>query len=171
MGMRKNMINVVAGFCVAVACLGGCGGGASSSPVSPVSQSKATLKFSIANLPVGVKVGALQLHFSLPDGVVPAHLSGGNDASASLVLSGAAGGSSSSLSGVSFVSPVVTIGVANAGGLAGGEFLALDCVIASGSSVSPASFPSQATIDVGDDSGSPSLPIVGLTVPITVTLN
>lgn len=159
----KILLCCVSLLMVLSACGGGGGGGGANEAAPPTT---ATLKLLINDLPVGVKVGALQVHFNLPAGVFPATLSG-NDASGSVVFSGNAYGLGS-LSVASYVASLTTIGAVSSGGLIGGEYITFNCSITPGSVVSAASFPAQATIDSADDTGV--VPITGLTVPITVTL-
>lgn len=132
--------------------LSACGGGSSGEVTPTTTPTTATLKLSIDNLPAGAKVGALQVHFNLPAGVIPASLAG-NDASASIASSGNATG----LGGVnlaSYVSSLITIGTINSGGLVSGEYLTVNCTITPGTVVSAASFPVLAIIESADDPGA-----------------
>lgn len=166
MSVKRNIMNVVAGLLVALVLvsIGGCGGGTSAAPAPPTAPTSATLKLSINNLPALTKVGALQVHFNLPAGVVPTTLSG-SDASGSIALGG-----DSTFSQASFVSPVVTIGVISGTGLSGGQFATMACSISPVTTVSLASFTTLAAIDSADDTSLASL-VGTITVPIAVTLN
>ena len=184
--MKINVIKVVARLLVILLLVSmtGCGGGTSTTetpvisetqtPVAPatvtpaapaIAPTKATLKLSINNLPASVKAGALQFSFTLPTGVIPSSLSG-NDATGSINLSSNVVG----LPSASFASQVVTVGVISSGGLAGGELLTMNCSISPGTTVLSAAFPVKATVEIADDTGTPLLPIAGLTVPIIVAI-
>lgn len=165
--MKINKIGVFAGLLVAaVLSMAGCGGGAST-PAAP--PTKATLKLSISNLPVGVKAATLSVHFTLPAGVVPVPLVA-NDASGAIAFSGNNINVQNSLSAASYIAAtgVVTIGAVSLNGLVGGEYMTLNCAINPGTTVTTASFPAQATFDSASDTGSAA--IVGLAIPVAVTL-
>lgn len=166
--MKIKNISVFAGLLVALS-LGvtGCGGGGGTTPAAPT---KATLRLSINNLPVGVKAATLSVHFNLPAGVVPVPLAGGNDASGAIAFSGNNSNVTNSLSAASYVAAtsLVTIGAVSLNGLVGGEYMTLNCAINPGTTVTTASFPALATFDSASDTGSAA--IVGLVIPIAVTL-
>lgn len=127
----------------------------------------AALKFAINNLPAGITITGLQVHFSLPNGVVPALLTG-SDATDSIAFSGIASGNQSSDKFASFDLPVATISATFPGLSSGGEFMTMNCNINSGTAIDGASFPALATIDVAIDANNNT--ITGLTIPIVVTL-
>ncbi len=127
----------------------------------------AALKLSINNLPAGITITGLQVHFSLPNGVVPVPLTG-SDATDSVAFSGPSSGNQGSDKVASYDFPVATIGSTFSGLSSGGEFMTMNCTINPGTNIEVASFPALATIDVAIDANNNS--IAGLTIPIVVTL-
>ncbi|HEY3309798.1 MAG TPA: hypothetical protein VGJ93_15205 [Desulfuromonadaceae bacterium] len=128
----------------------------------------ATLKIDVQNLMPGVSVGGLKFSFALPTGVSPAVLSAD-------VITGAVTNATSSVTGVNgslsyaeYANSLVSIGIVSVTGFGAGEFMTFNCLIAPGSPITPASFPTHADILSAINTGS--IQITGLTLPITVTL-
>lgn len=151
------------------ACGGGGGGSAPAPAPAPTptpAPTKAILKVSTANVPTGTLVGGIQISIILPAGVTPAVLSG-NDASGSVAASGKAVSGVLAVSSYDAVTRTLTPGTISGTGFAAGEFLTITCLIASGTTVTAASFPTQATIITIFDSNSIGIP--GAASPIIVT--
>ena len=154
----------------ALGCGGGGGGGGGTTP--PANPTKATLTFSIPSLPAGTQVGGVQFTVNLPPGVSPAVLSGANDASGSVSLTGgaaAAGNLSFANFTPSAASPQISIVVAAPSGFGTGNFAVVNCVIAPGTTVSTSGF-SLSNIKVVDTNGT-SIPSASATVSIAVQLS
>jgi len=143
---------------------------ATSSPVLVTvnGPAKATLTLSIPSLPASTLAGGVQFIINLPPGVSPAALSGTNDASGSVTLAGGAGGSLSAANYTpSATSPQISIGIVNTTGFGSGNFAVVNCVIASGTTVSTSDF-SLSSIQVYDTNGTL---IPSATVSIAVQLS
>jgi|GEM_PF-1408512 len=123
----------------AFGCGGGGGGGTATPPANPT---KATLTLSIPSLPAGTQVGGVIFTIQLPPGVSPAVLNG-TDASGSATLTGGAS-SVNSLSIVDFTpsatSPQISFGTVTLNSFGAGDFMIVNCVIASGATVSTSGF-------------------------------
>ena len=138
----------------ALGCGGGGGGGGGTTP--PANPTKATLTFSIPSLPAGTQVGGVQFVINLPTGVSPAIFSScttsGCDASGSITLTG---GGVNLLSATNYISAANTATFAGATttGFGTGNFLTMNCVIASGTTVTASSF-SISNIQVFDTSAN-----------------
>ncbi|MBI5485647.1 MAG: hypothetical protein HY888_14485 [Deltaproteobacteria bacterium] len=166
--MKIVKFSVFSGLLIALL-LGVTGGGGGGGGTTPAAPTRATLKLSINNLPVGIKAATLSVNFILPTGVVPIPLAG-NDASGAIAFSGNNINVQNSLSAASYIAAtgVVTIGAVSLNGLVGGEYMTLNCAINPGTTVSGSSFPATATFVSASDTSS--VAIVGLTIPIAVTL-
>lgn len=140
------------------------GGGGTPAPAPP--PTKAILKVSTANIPANTKIGGAQISIVLPLGVSPSVLSG-NDASGSVVTSGNASSGSITLSSYDASSRTLTPGTISGTAFDPGEFLTITCSIASGTTITAADFPTQATvISIFDEN---AISILGATSPISVT--
>jgi hypothetical protein len=147
-------------------CGGGGGGGGGTTP--PANPTKATLTLSIPNLPAGTLTGGVQFTLNLPPGVSPAVLSGTNDASGSVTLTGGAtGGISQANFTSSATAPNILIAIVNATGFGTGNFAVVNCGIATGTTVSASGF-SLSNIQVFDSNGTL---IPSATVSIAVQLS
>jgi hypothetical protein len=135
-----------------------------------VNVSKATIKLRTSGFSAGQLVSAIQATLLLPTGVTPSGLVG-NNASASLTVSGVAVGIANTLNGASYdpATRFLNIGQISAppgnGGMPVGEFLTISCDVAAGADLT--SFPAQATITAITDSNG--TPISGATCPASVT--
>jgi hypothetical protein len=114
-----------------------------SSPVSATvvnGATKATLTLSIPSLPASTLVGGVQFVITLPQGVSPAIFSG-NDASGSLTFIGG-GTNLQGLSETNYNSTnnTITIAGATTTGFGAGNFLIVNCIIASGTTVTASNF-------------------------------
>lgn len=148
----------------ALGCGGGGGGGGSTSSASPT---KATLTLSIPSVPTGTLVGGASFIITLPPGVSPATLTG-TDASGSVTLTGGAvGGYSSANFTSSATAPQISIASVTTNGFGTGAFMTVNCVIASGTTVSTSGF-SLSDILVIDTSGTS---ISSATVSMAVELS
>lgn len=148
--------------CLGLLVMAGCGGGGESSTLGSVFHpTKAIITVSIPPLPAGKQVAGVSFKIQLPAGVTPAVLSG-NDASGSVRLTGGAG---ESLSAASYDAStnIITFGNISKVDFGSGDFLVVNCLIASDTTVTAGGF---ALLDgsVIDDSGAP----VGVTPAISV---
>lgn len=103
---------------------------------SKTGPANVTLTLSIPSLPASTTVGGVIFTINLPPGVSPAVLSG-TDASGSVSLTGGAVGS---LSFADFSSSQITFGSVTLNSFGTGNFMIVNCVIASGATVSPSGF-------------------------------
>jgi hypothetical protein len=146
----------------------GCGGGGGGGTTPPANPTKATITLSIPSLPASTLAAAVQFTINLPPGVSPAVLSGTNDASGSVTLTG---GAASSISVANFTpsatAPQITTAIVNATGFGSGNFAVVNCVIAPGTTVSTSGF-SLSNIQVVDPSATP---IPSATVSMAVQLS
>ncbi len=145
--------------------LSACGGGGGGSTPAPP-PTKAMLKISTANVPAGTLVGGVQIAIVLPAGVTPSVLSG-NDASGSVVASGNASTGAITQSSYDAATRTLTPGTVSGTPFSPGEFLTVTCSIASGTTVTAADFPAQATVISLFDGNAVTIP--GATCPISVT--
>jgi hypothetical protein len=116
---------------------GGVGGGGTTPPANPT---KATLTLSMPSLPAGTLVGAVQFTITLPQGVSPAVFSG-NDASGSITLIG--GGinlQGFSETNYNSTNNTITFAGATTTSFGTGNFAIVNCVIASGTTVTASNF-------------------------------
>lgn len=163
--MLKKSHIILFCFCLSLL-LSACGGGGGGTPAPAPAPTKAIIKVSTANVPIGTKVGGVQISIVLPSGVTPSILSG-IDASGSVVASGNAGSGLLAASSYDASTRTLTPGTVSGSGFDSGEFLTITCSIATGVTVTASDFPSQATVIVISDVNGNTIP--GATSPINVT--
>ncbi|KAB0663852.1 hypothetical protein F6V25_15605 [Oryzomonas japonica] len=151
-------------FALLVTTAFGCGGGGGGGSTAPVNPTKATLTLSIPSLPANTLVSSAIFTIKLPQGVSPAVLSG-TDAWGSVTLTGGAVGS---LSIANFSSSQITFGSVTLNGFGPGNFMIVNCVISSGTTVTASDF-SLSNIQVYDSPSATLIPTATISMAVQLS--
>jgi hypothetical protein len=143
---------------------GGGGGGVTTQP--PANPTKATLTLSIPSLPANTMVGGVQFVITLPQGVSPAIFSG-NDVSGSITLTGGGTNLQDLTTNYNSTNNTIKFAGPSTSGLGTGNFLILNCVIASGTTVTATDF-SISNILVIDSNGT-SIPSATISMAVQLS--
>jgi hypothetical protein len=131
--------------CIGLLVMCGCGGGGDEGttlgtlfPTTPTIPTKAVITVGIPSLPAGKSAGAVSFKIQLPAGVTPAVFSG-TDASGSVSVTG---GNSGSLSVVGYdpAANTITFGSISLSGSGTGDFLVINCLLGSNTTVTASDF-------------------------------